>query len=178
MVHPHRDLMRVEGGVDDEIERHLLRAFTIERHRTFDQDPRLGLIALSEIASRALAPATNDPGTAIEVLNALLRVLLLLSGVRQDTGPAEDRGRVHVLRPSVEDMLTDAFRPILREGGQETEVTIRLSATLAALHAALPEARPAIDKLSARCLDRSRRVMSDPDDLAAFKQAHDRLWRA
>lgn len=61
------------GEIDPRIDRALSRAFTVERHRSFEHDPRLGLIALGEIASRALAPATNDPGTAVEVLNALLR---------------------------------------------------------------------------------------------------------
>lgn len=178
MVHPHRDLMRIEGTVDDALRTLLLRAFTIERHRSFDQDSRLGLIALSEIASRALAPATNDPGTAIEVLNALLRVLLNLPVDQPDTVETDDLPPVYLPRPSVEEMLTDAFRPILREGGQEAEVTIRLTVTLAALDAALPAAQPDIRALAVHCLDRARRMMDDPDDLAAFEAAHRQHWGA
>ncbi len=176
MVHPHRDLMRIEGTVDDALRTLLLRAFTIERHRSFDQDSRLGLIALSEIASRALAPATNDPGTAIEVLNALLRVLLNLPVDQPDSVETDDLPPVYLPRPSVEEMLTDAFRPILREGGQEAEVTIRLTVTLAALHAALPAAQSDIRALADHCLERARRMMDDPDDLAAFEAAHREHW--
>ena len=178
MVHPHRDLMRIEGAVDDALRTLTLRAFTIERHRSFDQDPRLGLIALSEIASRALSPATNDPGTAIEVLNALLRVLLNLPVDRPDAVRIDDLPQVYLTRPAVEEMLTDAFRPILREGSQEAEVTIRLTVTLAALHAALPTAQPDIRALADHCLDRARRMMDDPDDLAAFEAAHRQHWGA
>ena len=36
--------------------------FVIGGSRVFDQDPRFGLLVLSEIASRALSPAVNDPG--------------------------------------------------------------------------------------------------------------------
>ena len=176
MVHPHRDLVHVEGQIDDTARSALLRAFTIERHRTFDQDPRLGLIALSEIASRALAPATNDPGTAIEVLNALLRVLLNLPVDRIDADDASSRPRVHLPRPTTADMLTDAFRPILREGSEETEVTIRLIATLAALHAALPGARDEIQVLATRSMARAKAKMEDPDALAAFAQAYRQAW--
>ncbi|MEN5027859.1 DUF2254 domain-containing protein [Pseudomonas sp. Ps21-P2] len=43
-------------------------ALTIDVRRTFEHDPRLGLSVLSEIASRALSPAVNDPGTAIDVI--------------------------------------------------------------------------------------------------------------
>ena len=178
MVHPHRDLMRIEGTVDDALRTLFLRAFTIERHRSFDQDSRLGLIALSEIASRALAPATNDPGTAIEVLNALLRVLLNLPVDQPDSVETDDLPPVYPPRPSVEEVLTDAFRPILREGGQEAEVTIRLTVTLAALHAALPAAQPDIRALANHCLERARRMMDDPHDLAAFEAAHRQHWGA
>src|SRR5690606_29386814 len=38
-------------------------AFNVGARRSFDQDPRFGLIVLSEIASKALSPAVNDPGT-------------------------------------------------------------------------------------------------------------------
>ncbi len=176
MVHPHRDLMRIEGAVDDALRTLMLRAFTIERHRSFDQDPRLGLIALSEIASRALSPATNDPGTAIEVLNALLRVLLNLPVDQPDAVQIDDLPPVYLTHPTVEEMLTDAFRPILREGSQEAEVTIRLTVTLAALHAALPAARRDIRALADHCMERARRMMDDADDLAAFEAAHRGHW--
>jgi uncharacterized membrane protein len=178
MVHPARDLIRVEGAVDAAMRDALVDAFTIERHRSFDQDHRLGLIALSEIASRALAPATNDPGTAIEVLNALLRVLLHLPATEPDAIEAADRPPVHVARAAIDDMLADAFRPILREGGKETEVTMRLTGTLAALHAALPGARPSIRALAEQCAARARRSMEDADDLAAFEASHARGWPA
>jgi len=178
MVHPARDLVRVEGAVDDAMRDALRDAFTIERHRSFDQDHQLGLIALSEIASRALAPATNDPGTAIEVLNALLRVLLRLPAADPDAGEMAARPAVHVARAAIDDMLADAFRPILREGGRETEVTMRLTGTLAALHAALPRARPSIRALADQCAAQARRSTEDADDLAAFEACHARGWPA
>ncbi|MEZ5202287.1 MAG: DUF2254 family protein [Micropruina glycogenica] len=68
------------GRVTDDQLDAVRRAFEINAHRTYDQDPRLGLVALAEIAIRALSPAVNDPGTAIEVLGALERVTLVLLG--------------------------------------------------------------------------------------------------
>jgi uncharacterized membrane protein len=38
----------------------LRKAFVIGNMRYFHEDPRFGLITLSEIASRALSPAVND----------------------------------------------------------------------------------------------------------------------
>lgn len=177
MVHPARAMMRVEGQPDDAVRRALAGAFTIERHRRFEQDPRLGLIALSEIASRALAPATNDPGTAIEVLNALLRVLLTLGRDAVPDGDAQcGRYPVYLERPSIEDMLDDAFRPILREGSKEVEVSLRLSSTLAALHAGLPAAQGPIAAMAKRQAVRVAAAMEDPADVEAFRRGHERSW--
>jgi uncharacterized membrane protein len=170
--------VQVAGKIDDGIRSELIKTFTIERHRSFDQDPRLGLIALSEIASRALAPATNDPGTGIEVLNALLRVFLTLStgAARVDKEP--DSPRVHIGQPTMEDMLGDAFGPILREGIAEVEVSLRLTATLAAMHASLPAARREIERWANRHAKRVATTMEDPDDLTAFNEAYRRHWPA
>ncbi|KQM65152.1 hypothetical protein ASE75_07635 [Sphingomonas sp. Leaf17] len=178
MVHPRRELVRVEGAIDDELGDTIRGAFTVERHRTFDQDPRLGLIALSEIASRALSPAVNDPGTAIEVLNALLRVLLKLPPQEPGKPGSADRPRVHLIRPTFDDMLTDAFRPIQRDGGSNVEVMIRMTGTLAALHAGLPRRQSLIRQSAEACATRARRLIDDPDDLAAFEAAHREYWPA
>ncbi|GAA3264684.1 hypothetical protein GCM10020258_31410 [Sphingomonas yabuuchiae] len=107
------------------------RAFVIERHRDFDHDPRLGQIALGEIAGRALAPATNDPGTVIEVLNALLRTLSELPA--QASPSDEELPPVHVPRPSVDELIRAGFAPIIREGAGEEEVAIRAFKVLHAL---------------------------------------------
>lgn len=176
MVHPARELCQVEGSLDDDVRAAIIKAFTIERHRSFDQDPRLGLIALSEIASRALAPATNDPGTGIEVLNALLRVFLRLRSPTDTAGDRQAHGRVHIGRPSIADMLTDAFGPILREGGREIEVSLRLTNTLAAMRANLPAMSAPIEGWARRHARRLARTMKDHDDLAAFEQTYARLW--
>lgn len=177
MMHPARPLLHVVGAVDDALRTALVRAFTIERHRRFDQDPRLGLIALAEIGSRALAPATNDPGTGIEVLNALLRVFLTL---RPDATAREEAARtypVHIGLPSMDDMLTDAFGPIVREGVVEIEVSLRLTNTLRAIHAALPDARDAITVWAERHARRVAETVEDAADRAAFDTTYDRLWR-
>ena len=176
IVHPHRELVRVEGDIDDDFRTSVRDAFTIDRHRTFDQDPRLGLIALAEIASRALSPAVNDPGTAIEVLNALLRVFLQLRSEQDSLQEHADRPSVHVIRPSFDDMLNDAFRPILRDGGSTVEVMMRLTGTLAALHAGLPQVRTDIRGLARAGAARTRRMIDDPEDLAAFETAYRAQW--
>ncbi len=86
-MHPAAPLLWSVGAAD-----HLekaTRAFSIGTIRTFDQDPRFGLCVLTEIAERALSPAVNDPGTAIDILGRAVRVLSLWT----------DRGEVQLSFP-------------------------------------------------------------------------------
>jgi len=158
LVHKGRPLLHVVGNAgehDDE----LVRAFVVERHRDFDNDPRLGLIALGEIAGRALAPATNDPGTAVEVLNALLRTLSDLPA----EGPSQndDLPPVYMPRPTIDELVRAGFAPIVREGAGEEEVAIRTFKVLAALKAARPHARETTRALADEMRKNVERVMLD-----------------
>lgn len=137
MADANGPLVRViDGTLPDEERTAVRHAFHVENHRTFDQDPRLGVIALAEIGSRALSPATNDPGTAIDVLGALQRVFASALGTEQSD---EIRyARIEVEAVSMRDLVDDGFRPLARDGAAVIEVAIRLQKTLAALAAASP----------------------------------------
>jgi len=106
-------------------------AFTIGEERTFDQDPRFGLVVLSEIASRALSPATNDPGTAIDVLGRTTRVLTLWA--KGATSVEPEHPRVHIRGLTDADMLEDAFMLVARDGASLIEIQLRLQKCMAAL---------------------------------------------
>ncbi|WP_267435691.1 DUF2254 domain-containing protein [Sphingomonas sp. GM_Shp_1] len=159
LVHTGRPLLHVVGGTEDVKDCELVQAFMIERHRDFDHDPRLGLIALGEIAGRALAPATNDPGTAIEVLNAILRTLNELPA--QEVVSDGDLPPVYVPRPSVDEFVQAGFAPIIREGSGEEEVAIRTFKVLAALGEACPDAREVTRALVSELKQNVEREMRD-----------------
>lgn len=169
LVHAGRPLMYVDGACDGGARAALAKAFTIERHRSFDNDPRLGVIALAEIASRALSPAVNDPGTAIEVLNALLRTLSALPADR----PCEpaDRPAVYMPRPSTGELLDDAFLPIIRDGAGQMEVMLRALAILKALRATVSGTEAAVDRLIAAMGAAVARTQDDSDAVARFAAA-------
>ncbi|KKK96110.1 hypothetical protein LCGC14_2666070 [marine sediment metagenome] len=73
LVSEGETLLHHVGPIDNE---RIGQAFTISDTRMFDQDPRFGILVLSEIAQRALSPGINDPGTAIDILSRLHRLLL------------------------------------------------------------------------------------------------------
>jgi uncharacterized membrane protein len=158
LVHEGRPLLHVVGDAGEHDDK-LVQAFVVERHRDFENDPRLGLIALGEIAGRALAPATNDPGTAVEVLNALLRTLSELP-VGEPSADC-DLPPVYVPRPSIDELIRAGFAPIVREGAGEEEVAIRTFKVLTALGSVRPHARETTRTLADELKKNVERTMLD-----------------
>lgn len=136
-ITPNRALAYVctgSGVSADGHHRQVTEAFQLGGTRLFDDDPRFGLVVLSEIASRALSPAVNDPGTAIDVIGRLLRLFVCWS--RQTRGgDAEEPlyDRVSVPAISAHDMFDDAFTAIARDGAGLVEVAVRLQKAFHAL---------------------------------------------
>lgn len=115
------------GNPTDIDKKQITQAFLIRDDRTFDEDPRFGLIVLSEIASRALSPAINDPGTAIDVIGTLVRLFAHWSKPVQDQDKQPNKcDRVSVPEISLQDMFDDAFSAIARDGAGTIEVVVRL----------------------------------------------------
>jgi uncharacterized membrane protein len=119
--------------LDEPQVRQILSAITLGVRRTFEHDPRFGLSVLSEIASRALSPAVNDPGTAIDVIGRGIRAFNAQARSGTLEKPEAQCRCVHVRGLSVEDMFDDFFSPIARDGAALIEVNIRLVKALASL---------------------------------------------
>lgn len=161
------------GSVSDEDAEATTAAFVIGGSRVFDQDPRFGLLVLSEIASRALSPAVNDPGTAIAVTGTLVR----LFAIWDERGKAGDVSkvkfdRVAVPELSVADMFDDAFTGIARDGAGTVEVIVRLLKALESL-AATEDAgmRDAALRHARLALVRAEKELKIPDDIKAVREA-------
>lgn len=178
LVHPGRALAAVEGAVDDETRAALCAAFTVERHRTFDQDPRLGFIVLSEVASKALSQAVNDPGTVIEVLNAIQRCFLAVLEPPEAARP-DPADRVFVPTLPVADLVEAAYGGTVRDGAALLEVQVRLQKTVAALAglAPAPEQSAALRALADEALARAETAMEFPRDRDALRALHREVWR-
>lgn len=146
-------------------------AFLIGTERTFDEDPRFGLIVLSEIASRAMSPAVNDPGTAIDVIGRFVRLFVLWSepAAAGEVQPPEC-DRVSVPELSVRDLFDDAFNAIARDGAGVVEVAMRLQRALAALaplgDAAMLDAAMRHSRLA---LARAEQALVIPEDVEAVR---------
>ncbi|GAA3866284.1 DUF2254 domain-containing protein [Celeribacter arenosi] len=117
----------------------IVDTFTMGSERSFEQDPEFGLQVLTEIASRALSPGVNDPGTAIQVIDRLAELVWQAAGVAPDEEEPQHTNIFVPLRDPAR-LVEIAFDPIARDGSGIGEVTTALDRALGAL-SQTPDAR-------------------------------------
>ena len=165
-VHPRDALLWIAGSLDEADEHHLLACFMLDEMRSFTQDPRFGLSVLSEIASRALSPAVNDPGTAIDILGRGVRLLSVWPGYRVPAAGDEVLYPRLWLRPvQLGDMFDDLFGPIARDGAARIDVQLRLHKALQALELSDPVFAEPVARLLAEALQLAEQLMPLSVDL-------------
>lgn len=161
-------LLYVLGDVGDVSDSNWIDHFVLADERNFAQDPRFGLVVLSEIASRALSPAVNDPGTAIDVLSRAVR---LLAQWRREDGVEPEFLHLHAPRIEARNLLEDVFRPIARDGAALIEVQLGLQRALRAVHqCGGDDIKTAAIELSREALERSAE-MTLPSERALVAKA-------
>ncbi|WP_209427357.1 DUF2254 domain-containing protein [Pararhodobacter sp. SW119] len=133
---PMAYLKGTDAKMDEEFTDKVLDCFTIGSTRTFSQDPQFGMIVMAETASRALSPAVNDPGTAIDVLRRAQRVL---SKWETRANPETVHDRVWMAGLDANDFLRDLLRPIARDGAGFVEVQHILQSVLRDLARKAPD---------------------------------------
>jgi uncharacterized membrane protein len=158
------------ASIDEALRGRVCSAFTLGRSRSFDQDPRFGLTVLGEIAGKALSPAVNDPGTAVEVATTGVRLLDAWIQAREEVaagvaGAAVTHDRLRTLPLLEVDMLDDVFGPLIRYGAGDLRVAIMLQQ---ALNSLATERGPL--GRAAALLGKEARKRS----LAALRSSHDR----
>ncbi len=158
-----------EVPIDDKEK--LSKAFIIGKSRSYYADPRFGLIALSEIASRALSPAVNDPGTAVSIINSYVR-LFHLWFKKNDFGASPDvrYNRIEVPEISAEDIFQDAFRPIARDGADNIEVMIRMQKALTSIYSFVPDdVKEIVENNAKEAYERAEKSFTYEGDLERLK---------
>lgn len=182
-VTPDRPLAFISGPDDkpDKQQREqLCRAFMLGKSRTFEDDPRFALVVLAEIASRALSPAVNDPGTGIDIIGRMVRLFVLWGKTESEPESSEHKNqiaeisydRIEVPLISVDDMFDDAFTPIARDGATNVEVSIRLQKALRALSKSKDAAtRKAAGKYAEPALERAEQALVYQQDITRVRNA-------
>jgi uncharacterized membrane protein len=119
-------LAEFSGRIEEDCLEQMRAAFVVGRGRTFEYDPGFGLIVLAEIAQRALSPAVNDPGTAMQVIMSQTRLLGDWAMDRDGAATTPEYRRVTVAPVSPAVLLAQALHPISRDAAASADVTIAL----------------------------------------------------
>jgi uncharacterized membrane protein len=120
------------------------KAVALEEERTPHQDPAFGFRQLVDMGERALSPSTNDPSTAVQVVDELHELLRRLA-TRQFPSPVrvDDEGAVRLIlsRPDWESYVRLALDEIRQYGARSIQIRRRLRAVLEDLLALAPPVR-------------------------------------
>lgn len=173
LVDPSTPLAFAAGLAGEDLDDRIRGCFTIGEVRSFDQDPRFGACVLSEIASRALSPGINDPGTAIDVIGRAVRVLAIWAEPRDAEATDEPKfPRVHVPPIEHDDLFEDIFTGIARDGAGVVEIGVRLQKAFGTL-AQLGDGRfaTAARRHSALALERAEAALVIEDDKRRLREA-------
>jgi uncharacterized membrane protein len=162
-------LMFVEGRIDPQVRTELISAVVTAGSRTFEQDPRFGLVVLAEVASRALSPAVNDPGTAIDVVGTATRLLSVWGEAHWEAQADQPCDRVYVPALSAADLFEDVFRPIARDGAGIAEVGVALQKAFQEL------ARSEAAGFREAALTQSQRALRQAEDRLILQDEIDQL---
>ncbi|MFE0641661.1 DUF2254 domain-containing protein [Streptomyces sp. NPDC058877] len=156
--------------VREEVVSNAARTLATEPERTPLQDVAFGLRQLTDVATRALSPGTNDPTTAVHALSHSSALLCELA--KRDPSPRllhDDRGRVRVVlrRANLAELLRLGIAQPLHYGAAEPAVLARLLMLLRELawHSR-PEQRAAIVEQLTRVRDVAAAQELDPADRA------------
>lgn len=177
----NQPLAYIEGQADDSARARIASAFVVSGSRTFEQDPRFGLIVLTEIAIRALSPAINDPGTAIDVIGTVVRLLSL--GVARGQQTEDDNEarypRVFVPKIEAEEFVDDVFNPIARDGAGFFEVGVKLQRAMKTLQTLGDERlADAAKRHAQQAMTRAEKAMTLSRDFEALSKIVDALESA
>lgn len=119
-------------GLEKSVCNDISSAFEIGDVRSFDQDPRFGLTLLAETAQKALSPGVNDPGTAVEVMGRLER--LLWEELNESPGGETCMFQnVSLVPVDPRSLLNDSFAPIAQCGADDPLVMDWMDKALHAL---------------------------------------------
>ncbi|MGK2913546.1 MAG: DUF2254 family protein [Porticoccaceae bacterium] len=106
--------LALEDPPDQETIESLNAAYSIDRHRTVEQDPAFGIRQLVDMALKALSPGINDTSTAVMCVDYLTAILAQLASRKF---PASlryegDELRVIAIATTFEGLLAEAFDQI------------------------------------------------------------------
>lgn len=174
LISPDNILCLIDGEMENPD--CLRKSFVLANSRTFEQDPTWGFIVFSEAAQRALSPAVNDPGTAINIMATMMSLLVKEIPKRADKQPNYDR--LSIVNFDCSEWIYEAFTPISRDGAGILEMNIVMQKVLASIwrNAPEPEISQAAFEMAKQALYRCEVEMTFQPDVVALQQKYQSLF--
>ncbi|WP_047418372.1 DUF2254 domain-containing protein [Cellulophaga sp. Hel_I_12] len=125
-------IAEVSENLSDEEEKALLFCFTISTNRHDGDEGISGLIKLSEIAVKAMSPGINDPGTAIEAIVKIGKLLYTTVAFANATSQKLEQKNLIIVTHniSVDELLRIIIQPIRFYAKEDCMVLFQLIKTL------------------------------------------------
>lgn len=169
-VPPGSEAIYIWGPVDGEAAGRALEHLGFGNERSITQDPAFGFRQLVDIAERALSPGTNDPTTAVQVLDALHNLLaVLMQRPMPEVVALDEGGHTSVIlhQATWDDFVGLALDEIRHYGQSSVQVLRRQQFLLADLLSRAPDDRK-------EALTRRRELLNAATDLG-FELPADRF---
>ncbi|MBN7786649.1 DUF2254 domain-containing protein [Ponticoccus gilvus] len=154
----------------EDAEQRLRNCLPLSELRSFEEDPAFGARVLAEVAVKALSPGINDPGTAIDIINRMARVL---SSARVGAMEEPQYPRIWARRLDPETLFEAGFDPIARCAGEDVDVhrTVQVALRQVCFAARDPRVAEAARACAGRALDRAALDIRYPPDLEKVRAA-------
>lgn len=161
----------------------ICEAATIGRERTPTQDLEFSIRHLVEVAVRALSPGTNDPFTAMVVIDQLRGSLTRLAARELPPPILWDRaGQVRVVRETTNyaGIVDAAFHQIRQAGASHPAIVIHLLEAIARMadHARSAEQREALNRHAQMIAAAGLREATEPRDQRDIERSLTRAQQA
>ncbi|XWY19564.1 DUF2254 domain-containing protein [Bisgaard Taxon 45] len=166
--------LETEQDVEEET---LRQCFVLAKERTYEQDPNWGFIVLSEAAQRALSPAVNDPGTAINIMTMMM-TLFVRAPESKAKEQAVEYDRLSIVELDCAEWIRDAFAPISRDGAGILEVNLVMQKVLASIWRNVPEkaVSQAALLMAEQALARAEQALTLKADIEQLRKKHAQLF--
>ena len=156
--------LALEDPPDEQTIAALQSAFSIDNHRTVEQDAAFGIRQIVDIALKALSPGINDTTTAVMCVDYLASILARVAPRQIPSLHRFEDGQLRVIAkaPSFESLLTESFDQIRRSAKGDVVIMSRMLDALQVLASltanssrrqALREQVTWIAELAARTID-------------------------
>jgi len=156
-IAPDAETTERESTVDENTIEEINNFFTLDRHRTIEQDVGFGIRQIVDIALKALSPGINDTTTAVECIDNLSEIL---GTIARRQFPARIRSksdvpRVIVAAPDFQEYVETAFDQIRLSGKGNFAIFERL------LSAIIFVAQSVNDKTRRRALEKQIELIDE-----------------